>query len=46
VIPNPEEIARLLGLNPTFAALFLAGVVTAIVFLVQSLAGWLQDTDS
>jgi len=46
VIPNPVEIAHRLGFSPLFAALFLAGVLTGIVFFVQSIASWFDDRNS
>jgi len=46
VIPSLQEIARQLGMSPPLVALALAGVLTALVLLAQSIAHWFDDRDS
>jgi len=46
VIPNLQEIARHLAVNPSFVALTLAGALTGFIVLAQSIARWFDDRDS
>lgn len=46
MIPSLQEIARHFGVNLSFVALAMAGVLTAFAFLAQSVARWFDDRDS
>jgi hypothetical protein len=46
VIPNLFEVARRFGFSSPVAALVFAALLTAFVFLAQSLASWFDDRDS
>ncbi|HLK06243.1 MAG TPA: hypothetical protein VKT53_17535 [Candidatus Acidoferrum sp.] len=46
MIPSLPEIARQLGVSPSFFALAVAGVLTGFALLAQSIARWFDDRDS
>jgi hypothetical protein len=46
VIPNLQEIARELGLNPAFVAIAAAATLTAGALFAQGVANWFDDTNS
>lgn len=46
MIPNLQEIARQLGVSASLFALVVAGVLTALVLMTQSIARWFDDRDS
>jgi len=43
VIPGLPAIAERFGVNPAFAPLVLAALLTALVLFVQSVARWFED---
>lgn len=45
MIPNLTEIAELYGVNPVFAPVVFAALLTAIVLSVQSIGRWFEDRD-
>jgi hypothetical protein len=46
VIPTLLDALRELGVRPVLVALVLAGALTAVVFLAQSVAAWFDDRHS
>jgi hypothetical protein len=46
VIPSLQEIARQLGVSASFFALVVAGVLTGLALMMQSIARWFDDRDS
>jgi len=43
VIPDLTAIAKRFGVNPAFAPLVLAALLTALVLFVPSVARWFED---
>ena len=43
MIPDLTAIAERFGVNPAFAPLVLAALLTALVLFVQSVARWFED---
>jgi hypothetical protein len=43
VIPDITAIAERFGVNPAFAPLVLAALLTSLVLFVQSIARWFED---
>lgn len=46
MIPDLLEQLRSAGVPPVFASIALVVVLTAVVFLAQSVAQWFADRDS
>jgi hypothetical protein len=46
VIPDLFEAFRKLGIGAAFVSLVLAALLTAAVFLAQSMASWFDDRNS
>jgi 2-hydroxychromene-2-carboxylate isomerase len=46
MIPTLTELAQKFGVNTTFVPVALAGVLTALVLLVPSIAQWFDDRKS
>ena len=46
MIPSLQEIARQLGVSTSLFALGVAGVLTGLVLMTQSIARWFDDRDS
>ncbi len=46
MIPTLTELAQKLGASNTFVTVALAGVLTAVVLLVPSIAQWFDDQKS
>jgi len=46
VIPNLFEAVQKLGVGSAIVSLVLAALLTAAVFLAQSLANWFEDRNS
>jgi hypothetical protein len=46
VTPSLQEMARQLGFSQSLVALVLAGVLTGLVLMAQSIALWFDDRDS
>jgi hypothetical protein len=43
VIPDLSAIAERFGVNPSFAPLVFAALLTALVLFFQSIARWFED---
>jgi hypothetical protein len=43
VIPDITAIAERFGVNPAFAPLVLAALLTSLVLFAQSIARWFED---
>jgi len=43
VIPDVTTIAERFGVNPVFAPLVLAALLTSLALFVQSIARWFED---
>ena len=46
MIPSLQEIARQLGVSPSLFAVVVAGVLTGLVLVTQSIARWFDDRNS
>ena len=46
MIPSLQEIARQFGVSPSLFALAIAGVLTGLVLMTQSIARWFDDRNS